>query len=653
MKDFVIKELTLSNFKGQTRAFSPNERLTKVCGANGIGKTTLYKAFCWLMCGFTDAINVKNHELYDNTKELTHETPESKVRATILVDGVEYAIERRAKAKFSRKRGSNEYTKDSSDSYTILIDDIETSVTDFSSWVERNLGNADLLVYMLIGERFANLTIDDKNKARKILEQVTGEITISDMTGDYQEIKKDLTKYPIEELVERFKNQLKPLKKRIDIIDSLVDVKREEVEHINKDNFDNLSTRIQETLNEISKIDECIANSTKAKEEVIRKYDSANDKLRALSLDLTNAELDYEQKCHAELFEIQKQIEKAKADNQRIFIENKLLTDEYTRLDNENNNLQSKLSMLLDRRDFLVNERSEVKSMVFNDDKCPYCGQDLPFDEIENLKEQFNKNKKAKLEFIVNEGKDLKKQIEEIKSEINVNKARIADLKSKKPQKFVDEDVLRGKYEKAKSGLLPFKLTNIYIDLSKKIQEIKSQIPEIKVDNSELVEQKRLLMDNLEELYLENGKKVIFNGLCDEIRNLQIEKREIGNECAEIEGKLDKCKEYIEERANIISDKINSKLDGCKIVMYSRQKDGELKPDCVIVNNKGIKYSTLNNSARIKLCISIQRMFCKHFGVNMPIFIDEAAVFDSSNLPKYDAQSIYLFASDDTTLKVE
>ena len=87
--------------------------------------------------------------------------------------------------------------------------------------------------------------------------------------------------------------------------------------------------------------------------------------------------------------------------------------------------------------------------------------------------------------------------------------------------------------------------------------------------------------------------------------------------------------------------------------MYSRQKDGELKPDCIIVNNDGVKYSTMNNSARIKICLSLQRMFCKHYDMNMPIFIDEASVFDSKNLPKFDAQTVLLFASDDKTLKVE
>ena len=79
--------------------------------------------------------------------------------------------------------------------------------------------------------------------------------------------------------------------------------------------------------------------------------------------------------------------------------------------------------------------------------------------------------------------------------------------------------------------------------------------------------------------------------------------------------------------------------------MYSRQKDGEMKPDCVIEGLDGIKYSTMNNSARIKVALEIQDMFCKHYGLSMPVFVDEASIFDSYNIPQFDAQTIYLYAS--------
>ena len=74
MRKLVLKRLELKNFKGQTRTFEPKEDLTKVFAKNGKGKTTLYKAFCWMLSGYTDAINVKNHELHENRNQITPET---------------------------------------------------------------------------------------------------------------------------------------------------------------------------------------------------------------------------------------------------------------------------------------------------------------------------------------------------------------------------------------------------------------------------------------------------------------------------------------------------------------------------------------------------------------------------------------------------
>jgi hypothetical protein len=87
--------------------------------------------------------------------------------------------------------------------------------------------------------------------------------------------------------------------------------------------------------------------------------------------------------------------------------------------------------------------------------------------------------------------------------------------------------------------------------------------------------------------------------------------------------------------------------------MYSRLKSGELTPDCVIVNTDGVPYATMNNSARLLACLSLQRMFCEHLGSELPIFVDEASVYDSSHLPKFDAQTIYLYASDDVYMRIE
>lgn len=651
MKDFVIKELALKNFKGQSRTFTPNELRTFIKGANGVGKTTLYKAFCWLLTSYTDAINVKNHELFDSRLELTHETPEARVSAVIKLDGEEYTIERVAKAKFSRKRGSNEWTKDTSDSYTLYIDGIETSVSNFNLWVESNIGNPDLLPYMIIGERFANLVIDDKKIARKILEQITGEITIDMMRGDYTMIKDDLRKYPIEQLLERYKSQLKPLNQRNGVIDALIETKKSELNSFNDIDFEKLDIRIKEKTKEIEKVDESLANHSKTLEPLICERERIIKEIHAKTVELGDKRIEYDAKNANELREIKHKIDAVDANNKEIAKKNKMAKDEYDLLCATIDSKMKLLNSLNQKRDELLKRRDEVKSRVFNMERCAYCGNPLSEYDQDKGRKAFNEQKAKDLDVIVAEGKHIKELIDLNNKDLS----SMVDLKNQgcKEIPFEDKNALINEYQLLSETFTPFEETTSYRSLDIEINYLKSKLPEINTDNDSLKNKKSELMNELQELNREYGKKAIKDGFEREIEALMIEKRNLGSEIARIEGCIDTIKMYEEERAKIISNKINEKLDDCRIVMYSRQKDGTLKPDCVVESVDGVKYATLNNSARIRICLSLQRMFCKHFGINLPVFVDEASVFDTQNLPKFNVQTIYLLASDDKTLKVE
>jgi hypothetical protein len=160
-------------------------------------------------------------------------------------------------------------------------------------------------------------------------------------------------------------------------------------------------------------------------------------------------------------------------------------------------------------------------------------------------------------------------------------------------------------------------------------------------------------MQENEQLNQIIGVQVLMEQAKDEVADMKHELRLLGNDLAQLEGLLDTAKMYIEERADIISFKVNEKLDGCRIRMWDTQKNGERVPSCTITDEWGVKYSTLSGAATIITDIAVQKMFCTHFGVELPIFVDEASIFDSSHLPDGDKQMIYLFASEDKQLKVE
>lgn len=649
MKEFIIKKMALANFKSQTRTIEFNDKITRISGCNGIGKTTIYKAFAWLMTSYTDALNVKNHELFDMREELTHETPEASVKAWIEIDGIEYTIERKAKAKFSRKRGSTEWTKDSSDSYTILIDDIETSVGDFNAWSDRVIGNIDLLVYMILGERFANLAINDKSKARDILEELTGEIKLHDMKGDYSRIVKDLMKYPVEELIERYKNQLKPIKKRLDTINALIELKDGEVVDYDEKEYIELEREINAKTSEINEIDKEILDDRASFEKQREEHSVVFREIQAKKDFLLDKENELKKNALEKKNELSKKIMAIDFENKFISVNNHNKREEYKRNVEIRESVFKQLETWIEKREMLVEKKNETKRRVFSETKCSYCGQELPYEILEKGRNQFLEQKKKDLDEIVEQGKFAKKMIDELSKKLEELDAIIKKGVEETP--LIDKSELEDEWKNIKD--IDFKTTNVYIDTMNEIKELEERVQGITECNHTLLEKKEELMNELQSLNRKYGKKAVMDSIIQELESLKKERIDLGIQIANCEGNIEDCKMYLEERANIISERINEKLDDCKVVMYSRQKNGELAPDCVIVNNDGVKYSTLNNSARIKMYLSLQRLFCKHFGVNMPVFIDESSIFDSTHLPLLDAQTIYLFASDDKTLKVE
>lgn len=649
MKEFIIKKMALANFKSQTRTIEFNDKITRISGCNGIGKTTIYKAFAWLFTSYTDALNVKNHELFDMREELTHETPEASVKAWIEIDGIEYTIERKAKAKFSRKRGSTEWTKDSSDSYTILIDDIETSASDFNAWVNRVLGNVDLLVYMIIGERFANLAINDKNKARAILEELTGEIKLSDMKGDYTRIVKDLMKYPVEELIERYKNQLKPIKKRLDTVNALIELKDGEVVDYDEKEYIELEREINAKTSEINEIDKEILDDRASFEKQRKERSSVFREIQAKKDFLLDKENELKKNALEKKNELSNKIMAIELENKFISVNNNNKREEYERNIEIRESVFKQLETWIEKREMLVEKKNETKRRVFSETKCSYCGQELPYEMLEEGRNKFLEQKKKDLDEIVEQGKFAKKMIDELSCKLKELDELIAKGFEETP--LLDKSDLEDEFKNIKD--IDFKTTNVYIDTMNEIKALEESLPIFQEYNPILLHKKEELLKELQTLNRQYGKKAVMDSIIQELESLKKERIDLGIQIANCEGNIEDCKMYLEERANIISERINEKLDDCKVVMYSRQKNGELAPDCVIVNNDGVKYSTLNNSARIKMYLSLQRLFCKHFGVNMPVFIDESSIFDSTHLPLLDAQTIYLFASDDKTLKVE
>ena len=651
MKEIKLKNITLSNWKSLNANVQFNEGKTIIKGRNGIGKTSLQSAWNWLLSSYTNSTTPKNFELFDNRVELSPDTPIASVIAVVSVDGIEYALQKTAEAKFTRPRGSSEYVKDKSDTYRYYIDNIEVSATNFTEWVKQNVCPDDMLVYCLSGDFFATLCEDDKTKARKVLEQLVGEIKPSDFKGDYSILSDMLGKFSIEMIEERTKKEKKPYEDRLALLPKLIEQNENLINEFNKVDFDALFEKMQETKQEIELIDNQMLGRAEAIKPILGQRDAIFEIINSKTLKVNERRNAYLQAHNVLKNEIKAKIGAITQENTLIKRRNEQKQQEYQRNSDLLEFERVRLNAMVMEQEKLRKKRDEVKAMVFDGDKCSYCGQELPIDQLEKAREKFNENKASCLESIVAQGKLNKKHIEDCEKKIieleTIEKNGI-DI-----EPLQESEILEKELKAIEMSFVPFEETNEYKAMWQEIENLKTTLPQIpQNDNSELNEAKKALIAKLEGLNREYGVKDKANELKLEVIELQKEQREVVNKIAYLEGILAKCREWVEERANIISERINGKLEYCQIQMWQTQKNGEKVPACIITSTDGVKYATLNNSNRIKTCISLQQLFCEHFGIEMPIFIDESSIFDSKNLPIVKNQTIYLYASDDNYLVV-
>lgn len=648
MKKITLKRILISNWRGQCKDITFSQK-TYIKGKNGCGKTTIMKSFYWLLTGYTDADKPKNYNIFDNRVELNERTPKSSVKAWIDIDGVEYKLEREAQAKFIRKRGSNIYEKAASDTYIVKIDDIECSSTTFNQWIDSNIADMNMLVYILDGSFFSSLSIEDKKEARKVLEALVGDILIDDMSGDYSLIMSDIKKYGVDVLMERTKEQLKPLKKNIDSLLSLMERNNKEISLYRNKNYNDIKNEIDEKEKQLNVLVDKLVNIYSDDEK--EKRSSILSKIQQLAVYLGNCRIKYEEDYRRELSNIKIEIEQIELHNKAIEKYNLEAESEYENKKSRLNELTTILNSYISRREDLIKSRDLVKSRVFSLHNCAYCGQPLPLDKIEEFHNEFNREKQQQLDCIVDEGKTVKAKIDEYKDKIEKLQAEIDNGIVYKLYKSKDEAM--SKMKELDNAFIPYEETEEYNTISNEIDTLKASMPTFSfVDKEVISNTKNAIVEELKELNIQYSDKYKMDALIEENKKYEEEHFSIGCSIAKLESIIDKINEYLNEKASIVASRINNMLEGCFIEMFRIQKDGSRVEDCVIKSNDGVNFATLNNSSRILVNIQLQKLFMNFFNVEFPTFIDECAIFNSKNIPNLSNQSILLFASDDDELVI-
>lgn len=625
-KKIKLLSIKLQDWRSINAEVNFNDGHTTIKGRNGCGKSSIFHAFTWLLTSHTDYTNGKNVELFDNTKPITEDTPAAAVTMNITIDGVPHTLTRTARPVFVRDRETGEYTKASSDKYRTFINGVECSATDFNKWIEYNICPTNMLTFCIDGNFFANLSLEDRRKARKVLDTIVGEVTDADFERDYSKLKEAIGIYSIDDFVKlrrseikEFENEKAKITANIEMIQNAHKRNREESEKVKA---------------EIEKLEEDIKLA--GDDEEFKSLQLLKSKRHGLitqrSSVITNRDI-----------EASRELTIARNNNEAKRRSNDDKKAQIGRIETWIADEEKLLGALIIEKERLlgsIKSLEEANSSTI--DRCEVCGHIFSEEE----KEERSASTKLNNMLAIN---SLRESLKGIEERISNSRQSIEDFKKQIElySNFEVED----------------DLVSVLSEINKKYDEkVKDELDafqdEIDALDRQINEAEKTfgnglsaMYEKLHLLYKRLGNLEGDNDAFD-VPSLETQRRELSNKIALYYKDLHYCDMWFDERADIVSRRINSLLSDCKISMWSFLKNGDRVPDCVITNNDGVTYSTLNTAHRIKTCIALQKMFCKHYGIELPIFVDEASVFDSENLPKDESQIIYLLASDNETITI-
>ncbi len=266
---------------------------------------------------------------------------------------------------------------------------------------------------------------------------------------------------------------------------------------------------------------------------------------------------------------------------------------------------------------------------------CDKCGQALPEGKILDLKALFNERKSNRLteltsamNALIEEGKakasktmlaEEKQKVVNLETVIAGNREMVSELNSS-----LDE------YQKEveASKLPPFETTDEYKQIKARIEELKSYVfAEPKTDSvdakiADLRIAEAAITASIAALETATAQKA-------RIAELEQEQKELSAQYEEAEHALYICEKFTRVKAKKLNNKINEHFKTVKFQLFRRNitNDGiDDICDVLVPTATGafVPFSDANKAARLNAGIEIIDVLGEYYGVELPIFVDNA-----------------------------
>lgn len=620
---------------------------TVLSGQNEVGKSTVKRIIL-------DVLNCHD----ENDREITGIRPHDEngveiddvdiVRAvTFEIDGKEKTLKKVTRQKRNKK---GEITGSVTD---YSINDVPYKMADYNQYINDNMAELGVLPFCLNAMTLLNKSQAEQRLALASYFGTRTDEEICDMFPQFAELKSMFDDGDVDQLKKVCRGKLngtggrngsKGLVKERDEISTRIDTIHSTNEYtdlaeleLQKKTYEPQLKEIEDKLSDYNKI---LEDKQKATEDIM-----------SLKFELSDME------------------RKANADNQKKRMELQL------QLDGFNVSIHKTESMIRAGKTSIENSERDVrfcaeklekvradwkkaKELTFDESSvnCPMCGQKLPEDKIESMRTEFEERKAKNLKALEDKGNALSSDSKELKQAIEDKKKEITDLEAELKELTEKCDIVAKELKKVPTDV-DMTDNSEYQALKAKIEEKEKALAD-ENDTSELIrklknERNELLrqvssVDAKIELGVANNKRVD-----DSIADLEEKRKDLNQEIADWERKLDLLKEFTRKKNELLQADVNKYLNFATAKLFRPLLNGDTEECCDFVYNGEAYARNLNHGARMLTEVDICRAFQKVASVNFPIIIDDTESVDDWRIPQIDNQLIMLKHTQDKELVIE
>ena len=620
---------------------------TVLSGQNEVGKSTVKRIIL-------DVLNCHD----ENDREITGIRPHDEngveiddvdiVRAvTFEIDGKEKTLKKVTRQKRNKK---GEITGSVTD---YSINDVPYKMADYNQYINDNMAELGVLPFCLNAMTLLNKSQAEQRLALASYFGTRTDEEICDMFPQFAELKPMFDDGDVDQLKKVCRGKLngtggrngsKGLVKERDEISTRIDTIHSTNEYtdlaeleLQKKTYEPQLKEIEDKLSDYNKI---LEDKQKATEDIM-----------SLKFELSDME------------------RKANADNQKKRMELQL------QLDGFNVSIHKTESMIRAGKTSIENSERDVrfcaeslekiradwkkaKELAFDESSvnCPMCGQKLPEDKIESMRSDFDERKAKNLKALEDKGNALSSDSKELKQAIEDKKKEITDLEAELKELTEKCDIVAKELKKVPTDV-DMTDNNEYQALKAKIEEKEKALAD-ENDTSELIrklknERNELLrqvssVDTKIELGVANNKRID-----DSIADLEDKRKDLNQEIADWERKLDLLKEFTRKKNELLQADVNKYLNFATAKLFRPLLNGDTEECCDFVYNGEAYARNLNHGARMLTEVDICRAFQKVASVDFPIIIDDTESVDDWRIPQIDNQLILLKHTQDKELVIE